>query len=55
MTLWKMAAGGVRLTDELSRPVHTAEYALVTATPMAPPTARTAQSRVHAVPRQRCL
>jgi hypothetical protein len=34
MTLWKMAAVGVRLADELSRPVHPAAYALVTATPV---------------------
>jgi len=55
MTLWKVTAGGVRLADELSRPVHPAAYALVTATPVALPTARTARSRVHASPRQRCL
>ncbi len=55
MTLWKVTAGGVRLADELSRPVHPAAYALVTATPVALPIARTARSRVHALPRQRCL
>lgn len=55
MTLWKMTAGGIRPTDELSRPVHPAAYALVTATPVTLPTARTARSRVHALPRQRCL
>src|SRR5215472_18621395 len=38
-----------------SRPVHLAAYALVTATPVALPTARTTRSRVHARPRQRCL
>src|SRR5580658_3268518 len=55
MTLWKVTAGGVRLADELSRPVHPAAYALVTATPVALPTARTARSRVNALPRQRRL
>lgn len=55
MTLWKMTAGGIRPTDELSRPVHPAVYALVTATPVTLPTARTARSRVHALPRQWCL
>ncbi len=34
MTLWKVAAGGVRLTGELSPPVHPAAYALATATPV---------------------
>src|SRR5579859_929541 len=38
-----------------SRPVHPAAYALVTATPVPLPTARTARSRVHAPPPQRCL
>jgi len=36
-------------------PVHPAAYALVTAAPVTLPIARTAQSRVQARPRQRCL
>ena len=39
MTLWKVTASGVRLADIFHGPVHPAAYTLVTATPVALPTA----------------